>query len=165
MANPDIPLCGLYSLSWVSHRAPSSPALLFEYVQSTMPCVRRVYTHKHKQTHIYIYIQYLFIFLFVFIYIYIYFFIYLYICRHIYIHTYIQGISQCHVWFPEDTIGYCGVHWYLLNRCCLVPLSMERIVSRHWNPTAKRDRSLWPGFFLNAVIFPWTLQKWGSKSW
>ena len=29
MANPDIPLCDLASLNWVSHRVPSSPA--FEY--------------------------------------------------------------------------------------------------------------------------------------
>ena len=27
MANPDIPLCDLASLNWVSHRVPSSPAL------------------------------------------------------------------------------------------------------------------------------------------
>ena len=26
MANPDIPLCDLASLNWVSHRVPSSPA-------------------------------------------------------------------------------------------------------------------------------------------
>ena len=30
MANPDIPLCDLASLNWVSHRVPSSPALFLE---------------------------------------------------------------------------------------------------------------------------------------
>ena len=30
MANPDIPLCDLASLNWVSHRVPSSPALGLE---------------------------------------------------------------------------------------------------------------------------------------
>ena len=45
MANPDIPLCDLASLNWVSHRVLSSPASLNEIVQSTIPCVRKVDTH------------------------------------------------------------------------------------------------------------------------
>ena len=45
MANPNIPLCDLDSLNWVSHRVPSSPASLHDTVQSTIPCVRRVDTH------------------------------------------------------------------------------------------------------------------------
>ena len=33
MANPDIQLCDLASLNWVSHRVPNSPAELYGHAQ------------------------------------------------------------------------------------------------------------------------------------
>ena len=50
MANPDIPLCDLASLNWISHSVPSSPAPVNESAQSTIPCVRRVGTRTHTPT-------------------------------------------------------------------------------------------------------------------
>jgi len=55
VANPDIPLCDLASLNWVSHRVPSSPALNYmqhllawqQTIVGTIPCARRVRTHTH----------------------------------------------------------------------------------------------------------------------
>ena len=49
MANPDIPLCDLASLNWVSHRVPCSLAPVNEIVQSTIPCVGRVDAHTPHQ--------------------------------------------------------------------------------------------------------------------
>ena len=50
MANPDIPLCDLASLNWVSHRVPSSPALGLERERKKKREVLqlfRCYTHTH----------------------------------------------------------------------------------------------------------------------
>ena len=40
MANPDIPLCDLASLNWVSHRVPSSPAIFTE-IEMIFPRIQR----------------------------------------------------------------------------------------------------------------------------
>ena len=77
MANPDIQLCDLASLNWVSHRVPNSPAELYGHVQSTMPYVGRVYTH--TRTHIYIYN------------IYIYMYTHLYLYTHIFMYQHMQS--------------------------------------------------------------------------
>ena len=53
MANPDIPLCDLASLNWVSHRVPSSPALDLKREEDRKKKKREVlhlfrcYTHTH----------------------------------------------------------------------------------------------------------------------
>ena len=44
MANPDIPLCDLASLNWVSHRVPSSPVVKKVYIYSDVS-----HTHTLRQ--------------------------------------------------------------------------------------------------------------------
>ena len=51
MANPDIPLCDLVSLNWVSHRVPSSPARRREKRKRRgFTSIQMLHTHAHTHT-------------------------------------------------------------------------------------------------------------------
>ena len=51
MANPDIPLCDLALLNWVSHRVPSSPAIIQDPKREVLHLYYTDHTHTHPRTH------------------------------------------------------------------------------------------------------------------